>query len=245
MKLIQMPFWRTLITGLAAVMLSLAGCKPALTANAVGHATEASTPQGENRAVVTDSVNYMYDRGVTYTLYDLSTTPPTAIGGSSVYMLASGGAQACCLNLPLAWRPGIKVRVQWTESDTKQIFPGKNVKDLEIPRYERPANVFVVFYPGQEVEVVVSEGEPGHPAWKGRMKETPWENCVAKNGRKPCKAATARLFDTVSYVGFCRSLVDDKEADADSLCASAMNRCMDDYEDKDYCHGILWGVPKK
>jgi hypothetical protein len=241
--------WRHFLCSLAVLLICLAGCKPRETTMSSVTASQESPAQSDGRGVMTDSVNYMHDRAVSYTLYDLSTTPPTAIGGSSVYMLATGGAQACCLNLPLAWHPGIKVRVKWTESDTKKSYPGEHVKDLEIPRYAQPANVFVVFYPGQDVEVVVSEGEPGHPAWTGRLKQTPWDYCVAKNGRKPCKAATARLFDVKGHQGFCTSTkapdFPKENFDGDLLCASAMHECMQDYEDEDFCKGLLWGAAPK
>ncbi len=240
----QMTVWSWLIGTLAVLCLGLSGCKPTTQAHALNESAAAAQAPGDVQAVNTDSVNYMHDRGVSYTLYDLSTNPPAAIGGSTVYMLDSGGAQACCLNLPAVWRPGLKVRLEWNETDRKTSYETRT-KDLEIPRYERPANVYVVFYPGHEVEVVASEGEPGHPAWKGRIKETPWDLCVAQHGRKLCKAATARLFDTVSNQGICTYMKEKGSPDAEDNCAWTLHECMTDYEDERYCKDLIWGAYKK
>lgn len=239
-------FNRWALLHLCLSLMLLAGCKPV----AVFAESGASKPEetNANSSVMSDSVNYMHERGVKYTLYDLSTNPPTAIGGAIVYMLGTGGEKGCCLSLPKTWRPGIKVRLVWDESDRQQTYPEKYTRDLEVPRYEEPADLYVVFYPKNEVEVVVSMGEPGHPDWRGRIKQTPWENCLAHHERKVCKAALPKQFDTNS-VGFCTYTKSDdypkENDDGDLVCASAMHQCMVDYEDEPFCKGILWGPRKK
>lgn len=223
----------------------LPGCKPVTTlteANAEKNIVQQAADT--NSSVMSDSVNYMHERGVKYTLYDLSTNPPTAIGGSIVEMLATGGDKGCCLSLPKVWRPGIKVRLAWDEADLTQTYPEKYTRDLEVPRYDEPADLYVVFYPDHEVEVVVSKGEPGHPDWRGRVKQTPWESCLAHNERKVCKRATARIFDT-NAVGVCTYFKAEKFPDADANCQALMQQCMRDYEDESFCKDILWGEFKK
>ena len=84
---------------LLCLVAVLVGCKPVTPMTNVGasassaHANQAGDA---NSSVMSDSVNYMHDRGVKYTLYDLSTTPPAAIGGSIVDMLGTGGEKGCC-----------------------------------------------------------------------------------------------------------------------------------------------------
>ena len=219
-----------------------AGCKPIADART---AASPAQPAEEQVSVMIDSVNYRHDRGMKYTVYDLGTTPPRAIGGAIVDRLGSGGEKGCCLALPTVWRPGMKIRVQWHESDLKQIYPEEYERDLEIPRYDTPADVFVVFYPEHEVEVVVSAAEPGHPEWQGRIKQTPWEACLEAHGRKPCKAALPKMFDMGSAQGFCTYLKEENRPNADEICKTEIWECTRDYEDEEMCKKILWGPRKK
>ena len=137
----------------------------------------------------------------------------------------------------------MKVRLDWHESDRENIYE-EQTRELEIPRYTVPADLYVVFYPEHKVELVVSAAEPGHPDWQGQVKKTPWEQCIETYGRKPCKAALPKQFDT-SSVGFCTYLKKENRPDADGLCLTAMRQCMTDYEDEPFCKGILWGEYKK
>ena len=233
---------------LLCLVAVLVGCKPVTPMTNVGasaSSAHANHAADANSSVMSDSVNYMHERGVKYTLYDLSTTPPTAIGGSIVDMLGTGGEKGCCISLPKTWRPGIKLRLVWDEADRQQTYPEKYTRDFEVPKYDEPADLYVVFYPKNEVEIVVSKGEPGHPDWKGRVKETPWESCLAHYERKVCKRATAKLFDTESSQGLCTSMHADKYPEADALCLSSMQRCLADFEDELFCKSILWGEQRK
>jgi len=134
----------------------------------------------------------------------------------------------------------MKVRVQWQESDREKTYPEKYSRDLEIPRYDTPADLYVVFYPEHEVEVVVSVGEPGNPAWRGKLKQTPWEHCMETAGRKACKAALPKLFDAKGSRGLCSLMKESNFPDAENLCGSAMFDCMRDYEDEAFCKKTLW-----
>ena len=111
---------------LALLAMSLSACQPhasSLEANTDLVAGAASqTAEGDVVSVMTDSANYRYDREVKYTLYDLSTAKPTAIGGAIVSPLASGGEKGCCLALPRVWRAGMKVRVEWGEATPRKKF---------------------------------------------------------------------------------------------------------------------------
>lgn len=236
---------------LLALTVQLAGCKPAGQVNHMNEETKSSkaSAAGDHVSVMTDGVNYMHERAVKYTLYDLSQTPPRPIGGAIVDMLIAGGEKGCCVNLPKAWRPGMKVRVVWAEADRRQTFPGEHTLDLEIPRYEEPADLYLVFHGEQDVEVVVSKAEPGHPDWRGRIKKTPWKNCLDHQNRKVCKAALPKQFDTSSSQGYCTYTKSGdfphENIDGEETCAWAMRECMNDYEDDAFCKGILWGPVKK
>ena len=137
------------------------------------------------------------------------------------------------------------LRVVWNEADRQQTFPGEYTRDLEVPRYDTPADLYVVFYAGQKVELVVSVGEPGHPEWRGSVKETPWEACLAHKERKICKASLSKQFDTISSQGACTYMKEEKIPDAENLCAFSMEECMRDYEEETFCKGILWGARRK
>lgn len=175
------------------VVLLLSACNPGDSRGGDGKASSNSV------SVMIDSVNYMHERAVRYTLYDLSQSSPRAVGGATVDPLASGGEKGCCISLPRVWHAGMKVRLDVEESDDKTIFD-KHTREVDIPQYVTPGDLYVVFYPGSEhnVELVVSVGEPGHPDWRGKINKTPWEQCVATYTRKPCFAALPKQFDSGS-----------------------------------------------
>jgi hypothetical protein len=67
---------------------------------------------------------------------------------------------------------------------------------------------------------------------------------VETNGRKPCKAALPKQFDT-NAKGVCTYFKQEKRPDGDLNCQALMNQCMTDYEDEPFCRSILWGEYKK
>lgn len=148
--------------------------------------------------------------------------------------------------LPKVWHSGMKIRVEWQDSDFVQTYPEILVKELEIPRYEKPADLYVVFYPEHEVEVVVSVAEPGHPEWAGRIKQSPWNQCVADFGRKVCKRAIPKPgLDIEELRGLCTYFHNEKLEDADKLCEQTIRECIHNYEDEDLCKSAAWDKVKK
>lgn len=226
------------------LVIGLSGCKPSGSVhgkeNSGATRAEPESAEGQSSSVMTDSVNYMVERAVRYTLYDLSQRPPVAVGGAMVRMLGTGGEKGCCISLPAAWRPGMKVRVDWDEADREVIFPEKHSKELEIPRYDAPADLYVIFYPGHQVEVVASVGEPGHPLWAGKIKATPWDNCLARNERKVCKAALPKQFDAEGQRGYCHRAKANGWPDFELHCSFLLQQCIQDYEDENLCRETLW-----
>jgi len=238
-----MPLLRTFlhIVFLSLLTMATPGCERV---SALDPLPATAAAAKDTATVMSDSVNYMHERSVQYTLYDLTRNPPMAIGGAITDRLASGGEKGCCLALPLKWRAGMKVRLEWEESDRKKIYE-KNTREFEIPPYDEPADLYVVFYPGKEVELVVSAAEPGHPEWRGRIKQTPWDHCVENHGRKPCKAALPKQFDTGTYQGYCTEALAENRPKAESNCEFLTDRCMTDFEDENFCKNVLWGAPRK
>lgn len=200
----------------------------------------ASSPaDSDTVSVMGDAVNYMHEYEVKYTLYDLSKTPPVAVGGAIVGPLSQGGGKGCCISLPKKWHAGMKVRVDWGIADHQGIYEQPS-QDLEIPPYDVAADLYVVFHGKHEIELVVSQAEPGHPEWRGKIKQTPWDACVAENGRKPCFMALPKQFDT-NAKGVCTYFKRKNPSAGESQCLTLMTQCMQDYEDKKFCDGILWG----
>ena len=135
--------------------------------------------------VSTDAVNYMHDWGLGYTLFNQADNQP--IGGGILGFLEGPGGKGCCLKLPKKWRPGMQVRLEWQKSDKKMTEETMRVKVLEIPEYGKPGDLYVGFYPGDEIEIVVSWDEPGHPEWRGREREPPYQACLSKLPKKVCE----------------------------------------------------------
>lgn len=224
--------------------LAMAACEPQASPE---KPIEDAKPDPAMAGVMVDSVNYLHDRGMKYTLYDVTRGERQPVGGSIVDPLGSGGAKECCLNLPRTWHAGIKLRVEWQDSDYERTYPEVLVKELELPRYDHPADVYVVFYPRHEVEVIVSPAEPGHPEWAGRIKETPWDLCVAEHGRKVCKRAIPKAGLTpeertklCSYFHY----HPDQFPDGGDRCQKLVDQCLYDYEDEEMCSKIA-SAPQK
>lgn len=78
-----------------------------------------------------------------------------------------GGDLALSYPLPLKWRPGLKVRVTWRTYAPGATEPTRHEKSTTIRPYDRLGTVYVHFYPGDQVRIVVSDyygvGHPLHP----------------------------------------------------------------------------------
>ena len=135
--------------------------------------------------------------------------------------------------------PGLKVRLEWQEANQKEKEPEIYKREMEIPRYEQPADLYVAFHPQHEVELVVSAGEPGHPEWKGKTKQTPWDLCVQEFGRKTCKRAIPNYggLSPNEMRGLCIYFSSTNHSE---YCESTLRECVKYYEDEDYCRHLLW-----
>ena len=139
----------------------------------------------------TYSLNYSSKYFFDYTVYDTTDSKMPAIGGAAVDPLG-GGDQGCCIALPKMWRPGLKVLIKWSYADREKIHEAYS-REFEIPRYAEPGNLFVTFYDANDVELVVSRYEAGHPQWPGRIKTDPMSHCLATEAnKKQCEQWSAR-----------------------------------------------------
>jgi hypothetical protein len=174
MKLIQakahIAYW--------VILLALSACRPA-ESEAVGKRVDANSV-----TVSVDAVNYQHDLDVQYTLKDASNN---AVGGAIVGLLEGPGAKNCCTLLPKKWRPGLKYHLSWEEGSAKEISPIRQERTLELPRYSAPGDLYVLFYPNHEVELIASPVEPGHANWAGREKAGALAACVARLPEKECR----------------------------------------------------------
>ncbi|MDO1510110.1 MULTISPECIES: DUF3304 domain-containing protein [unclassified Neisseria] len=147
------------------------------------------------------SVNYNADRGVLFSLYDTSAAANGAIqaqplnplslegyypvGGDNLLALSGGGIN-CCARLPEQWRPGLKYTVLW-KAESGQINDPKVYRYMaELPRYERPEDLTVAFYPEHRAEFVIGSAMPGEAGWRGKEPSDPLTACMAKHEKKFC-----------------------------------------------------------
>ncbi|WP_255992268.1 DUF3304 domain-containing protein [Chitinolyticbacter albus] len=179
-----------LVYFLLIFLLPLSGCqpKPSIAVDAVA----ASAPAADANSFLASSrgINYDHEFGHDYTLRWADGPEGEAVGGGSVGPFEDSG-QNCCISLPKQWRSGLKLQVKWTALDLSTRKSNKwrtedHQVELEIPEYRAPGDLYVLFYPGQAVELLVSAHEPGTTGWTGREKQPPLEACTAKHGQKEC-----------------------------------------------------------
>ena len=74
-----------------------------------------------------------------------------------------GGADVCCTSIPRVWYPGMTVLVSWDMPVGHQHIVKEKV--VEVEKYEVPGDVYMHFFPNDEVRVVVSPVGPRNPAY--------------------------------------------------------------------------------
>jgi hypothetical protein len=119
-------------------------------------------------------VNYS-DQEFTYVLQDVA-NPANAGGGESIGRYGAGGTM-CCFNLPKKWRPGLKIKLDYlyympTKPDGTLPKISKSTV-VEIERYEEPAEMWVLRNADGTMGILLSEYQPDHPQWPGKVKGWP------------------------------------------------------------------------
>jgi hypothetical protein len=67
-----------------------------------------------------------------------------------------GGVLALGYPVPLKWRPGLKVKVRWKTYAPGATEPTRHEKTTTILPYDRVGSVYVHFFPGDHVRVVIA-----------------------------------------------------------------------------------------
>lgn len=100
-------------------------------------------------------------------------------GGVLLAPAHDGGGQACCVEIPKKWKPGLKATIKWQEGGTfKRNEKGDVVKvngvpvvidgawkerAVEVPKYDETGDFYIHFVPGDEVKVAVALYGPRSP----------------------------------------------------------------------------------
>lgn len=75
-------------------------------------------------------------------------------GGGGMSQWGAGGAEICCTSIPRVWQPGIKVTVYWNMP--VGVVDVLKEKIVEVEKYDEPGDIYLHFFPNDEVRVVVS-----------------------------------------------------------------------------------------
>ena len=125
--------------------------------------------------------------GVNYSGEGIQTFSVDGSWGGNVGRYSGGGSSVCCVTYPRKWSPALKVKVKWERSDCERQrhlctleralqhkWPKNKFleKTIPIPEFTTPGEVYVLFFPQDEVQVhIVSHGfnkgsipgDPGNP----------------------------------------------------------------------------------
>lgn len=94
--------------------------------------------------------------------------------GGNMSAWGVGNASVCCTTIPRVWYPQMKVRVRWNMPiGVKDVIKEKIV---EVEKYSEAGDIYMHFFPNDEVRVIVSGDGPGAPNYpilhSGKPKDT-------------------------------------------------------------------------
>lgn len=159
---------RSLVTLVSAFAIFLVGCSKST-----------GTLAAQSRNVVAVNVH-----GVNYTaepfryVIEDAKDPKNSAGGEHIGPF-SGGGIVCCYMLPAQWTPGIKVKIHsthWLSQDANGNLPEVNKEYVaDVPQYPNGevAEIWVLRTAAGGIELVVSDVQPNHPEWTGKVKGWP------------------------------------------------------------------------
>lgn len=75
-------------------------------------------------------------------------------GGGQMSAWGAGMANICCTSIPWVWRPGMKVSVRWNMPEGRKDVIKEKIAEIE--KYDEPGDIYMHFFPNDEVRVVVS-----------------------------------------------------------------------------------------
>jgi hypothetical protein len=131
----RIVFWGGVFFG----ALLLSGC--ALKARQVEEAGPSPTATAQV-GIVNHTGKYIYSASV------------DGAGGANMARWGAGGAEICCASIPRVWYPGMMVLVRWDMPEEHTHIVKE--KMVEVEKYDRPGDIYMHFFPNDEVRVVVS-----------------------------------------------------------------------------------------
>ena len=82
-------------------------------------------------------------------------------GGGTMSAWGAGSANICCTSIPSVWHPGMNVLVQWDMPIGHTHVVKEKV--VEVEKYDETGDIYMHFFPNDEVRVVVSWVGPRNP----------------------------------------------------------------------------------
>lgn len=114
--------------------------------------------------------------GVNYTENGIQEFFVDGAWGANVSAYSGGGGFVCCAFYPKVWVPGFAVRVKWERSAERHADGSWKIISMErtvpVEKYEIEGNLYVLFFPDDQVKVYVSKvgvgsakfpSKPGYP----------------------------------------------------------------------------------
>ena len=109
--------------------------------------------------IVNHTGNYIYSASV------------NGAGGGNMARWGAGIANMCCTAIPAVWYAGMKVVVRWDMPEGHKHVVKEKI--VEVEKYDRPGDVYMNFFPNDEVRVVVSRDGPRSPDYPIRHSGNP------------------------------------------------------------------------
>jgi Protein of unknown function (DUF3304) len=125
----------------------------------------------EKTGVSYHAVNHTYETVAEITL--------NGEGGMATARKRGTSGSVCCVTVPAKWKPALTVTIAWEnggswlldENGKEVIRDGINVlvrgtrksKTVTIPEYDKPEDLWIHFFPNDEIKLVFSKYGPGHP----------------------------------------------------------------------------------
>jgi hypothetical protein len=139
------------------------------------------------------AVNYS-DQEFEYTVHDPKDKSNNG-GGESIGRFGAGGTM-CCYSLPKKWRPEMKVKIDFNVYHPRLpdgSLPKTTSSTLaDIPQYNQPQELWVVRDVEGKMTIVISNFEPDHPKWSGKVKGWPIPSLAYRRERIDIMIETAR-----------------------------------------------------
>lgn len=144
------PVARSAVLALALTLIS--ACQPH--GNEAHAALDASAPTTGSGSTFSSQIT-----GYNHTDKTIASFNVNGVWGGNVTPHANGG-DTCCLQLPMAWPPGLKVKIEWEDDQGQQ-----HSREIPVPRYDpKSIGIFNVhLLRSGEIKVFDINAGLGHP----------------------------------------------------------------------------------